>query len=193
MLGEQAIRLNLYLSQGLLLLISFIVLLFIQTPIGTILENWFCTENWWRSLWMGSSVGLLVLIVDQVLMRYGRKEWFDDGGINEMLFRHRPVLEIILICLLVAFSEEILFRGIIQASIGLWWSSLIFTVVHVRYLHHPIPLLFVFGVSLLLALLYEVTGNLNASILAHFLIDFVQALMLRFRWLPKSFYQKDEI
>ena len=96
-LDDRVIRLNLYLSQGLLLLSSFLILLFWRTPITILLKDWFLPTNWFRSLELGGGVALLVLLTDQFLMRVGRKEWFDDGGINEALFRHRPVIEILFI------------------------------------------------------------------------------------------------
>ncbi|MEK1830639.1 CPBP family intramembrane glutamic endopeptidase [Priestia megaterium] len=59
---------------------------------------------------------------------------YDDGGINERLFANRSVPHLILICIIVACSEEILFRGVIQVQFGLFWASIVFALVHIRYL-----------------------------------------------------------
>ena len=55
-----------------------------------------------------------MLAVDFVLSRFVSEDSMDDGGINEMLFRKRPVWHIFVIALIVSICEELLFRGAIQ-------------------------------------------------------------------------------
>lgn len=86
----------------------------------------------------------------------------------------RLVLGIITI-LLAPVAEEVLFRGILYPWIkqlgyprlALWGSSLLFAAVHVNLMTF-VPLTFL---ALALALLYERTNNLLASITAHALFN----------------------
>ncbi len=78
----------------------------------------------------------------------------------------------LLISLVVAFGEEIFFRGALQPVFGLWLTSLFFAVLHTQYTLTPATLL-IFVVSLILGWLRE-RFSTSASILAHFLYDFIQ-------------------
>ncbi|KLR73506.1 CAAX protease, partial [Geobacillus sp. T6] len=82
-------------------------------------------------------------------------------------------------CALIAVTEEWLFRGVVQTHWGLGPASIIFAVLHVRYLEKWFLFLMVMLVSLFLGMLYEQTGSLWVTITAHFLIDFVLALHIR--------------
>jgi membrane protease YdiL (CAAX protease family) len=80
---------------------------------------------------------------------------------------------------LAGCGEEILFRGAIQPIIGLWWSSLIFVLLHsgtyqVRSLNWKKAVFgfLVFSVSLLLGYLFENVGLL-AAVVAHTTFDVV--------------------
>lgn len=105
----------------------------------------------------------------------------DDGGINEMLFRNRPVWHIAIICVIVSVCEELLFRGAIQHGLGPYWTSIIFALIHVRYLRHWIPTGWVFLSSYALGYIYIQAGTLWAPIVCHFLIDFISGLVIKFR------------
>ena len=54
--------------------------------------------------------------------------YYDDGGLNERIFRGRSVIEIAVISSVVSIAEEILFRGVIQTHVGLIISSIIFAL-----------------------------------------------------------------
>ena len=76
-------------------------------------------------------------------------------------------------------GEEVLFRGAIQPIIGLWWSSLVFVLLHsgtyqFRSLNWKKAVLavFVFGVSLLLGYIFVNVGLL-AAVAAHTTFDIV--------------------
>ncbi|MNW57385.1 CAAX amino terminal protease self- immunity [compost metagenome] len=105
----------------------------------------------------------------------------DDGGINSLLFRNRPIWHIAVISAIVAICEELLFRGAIQNGIGPYWTSILFAAIHVRYLRHWIPTAWVFASSYGLGFIYLQTGTLWAPILCHFLIDLVSGLVIKFR------------
>src|SRR5690606_2987972 len=109
------------------------------------------------------------------------EEYQDDGGVNDRIFANRPIWHIALISLVVAFCEELLFRGAIQFAIGPYWTSIVFATIHVRYLKHWIPTGLVFSISYGLGWIYIQTGSIWAPIIAHFVFDFVMGLLLKYR------------
>ncbi|MEM5598897.1 CPBP family glutamic-type intramembrane protease [Niallia circulans] len=56
---------------------------------------------------------------------------------NKRVFENRNPFHIAFIALMVAFCEEILFRGVIQTNLGLLLSCLLFAMMHYRYLFNP--------------------------------------------------------
>ena len=71
-----------------------------------------------------------------------------------------------------AVGEEILFRGALQPILGLFWTSLLFALVHVQYSLTPATLI-IFVVALGLGLLRR-RQSTSASIIAHFTYNFIQ-------------------
>lgn len=128
----------------------------------------------------GCLAGLLIVFIDLLLMSILPKKYFDDGGINERIFKNRSILQIFIIAFIVAVSEELLFRGIIQTVFGYFIASTLFALVHIRYLRKPVLLVSVFLISFYLGYLYKITGNLFVTIVAHFLVDFLLGLMIRY-------------
>ncbi len=105
----------------------------------------------------------------------------DDGGINEMIFKNRPLWHIIIITLMVGICEELLFRGAIQYAFGPYWTSILFAAIHFRYLRHWIPTGWVFVSSYALGYIYIESGTLWAPILCHFMIDLISGLIISLR------------
>ena len=66
-----------------------------------------------------------------------------------------------------AFYEELIFRGALQTVIGLIPATLIFTLVHVSYYKRPVMLLETFCQGLILGLLFNVTGSVWITTIAH--------------------------
>ncbi|ADU94627.1 CPBP family intramembrane glutamic endopeptidase [Geobacillus sp. Y412MC52] len=173
---DREVLFHLYVTQGLLLLAAGGCSLF--------LFDW--AE--WRRLWRfdltdvllyGAGGAALVLAVDFLAMRYLPDDWHDDGGVNEKIFRGRSIPHLFFLCALIAVTEEWLFRGVVQTHWGLGAASVVFALLHVRYLEKWFLFLMVMLVSLFLGMLYEQTGSLWVTITAHFLIDFVLALHIR--------------
>ncbi|MCL6460076.1 MAG: CPBP family intramembrane metalloprotease, partial [Gorillibacterium sp.] len=129
----------------------------------------------------GAGLAAVVLISDVLVSRFVPEDVSDDGGINDMMFGNRPLWHIILICLVVAFCEEILFRGAIQHAFGAYWTSILFAAIHVRYLQHWLMTGLVFLISYGLGFIYVHTGTLWAPVFAHFLIDLVMGCIIRYR------------
>lgn len=174
-LTDEELYKQLLLTQGLLLMAAVIIGYFAfsdyeQFTVLLQLDRW--------SVFVGFLAGLLVVCMDLMGMRYLPASYYDDGGINERVFQSLSVPKIIFLTALIAISEEILFRGVIQANWGIWVASLIFAVIHVRYLSHWYLFLNIVLLSLFIGLLFERTESLLATIVMHFVIDLLLGLYL---------------
>lgn len=176
-ISDKDILLHLYFTQFLLLIFSFLLGVILFNDTHSFYTLWVFPD--WNILWFGVGTALLVIIIDLTLLKWVPKALYDDGGINERLFQKRNVFHITWLCLLIAFAEEILFRGIIQTHFGLALASLIFAILHFRYLYKWVLLTAVILLSFLIGFVYELTNNLYVTVVAHFLIDFVFALKIR--------------
>ena len=135
-----------------------------------------------RILTYGIGGALLVIIVDAIVMKVFPAHMYDDGGLNEKMFKNRSIPHIVWLTLLIAFSEEILFRGIVQQQFGLEIASIVFALLHFRYLSKILLFILVVSISIFLGLLYEWTGNLFVPVMTHFVIDLVFACQIRFKY-----------
>ncbi|MDG0875255.1 CPBP family intramembrane metalloprotease [Paenibacillus thiaminolyticus] len=176
-LDDRLLLLNLYLTQGLTLLAALIwIWLQGRNPFALLV-----LPEGWQWLWWGAGLAVAVVLIDIAVSQFVPEEMTDDGGMNEKLFGKRPVWHIVVICLIVGICEELLFRGAVQHAFGPYWTSILFAAIHVRYLRHWLPTLMVFLISYALGTVYEWTGTLWAPIAAHFFIDLIMGLILRFR------------
>lgn len=176
-LNDRLLLYNLYLTQGLALLIGVVWIIFQ----GRNVLKLFAFPSGLQVLWWGLGLAAIMLLVDLLLSRIMPEDAMDDGGINQLLFQNRPIWHIICISAVVSVCEELLFRGAIQYSFGPYWTSILFAVIHIRYLRHWIPTGWVFLSSYGLGYIYVQTGSLWAPILCHFVIDLISGLALRFR------------
>lgn len=176
-LTDRLLLINLYLTQAITLVVALVWILFQQrNPIKLLA----LPQDGNFALW-GLGLAMTMLVIDLILSRVVPENSMDDGGINEMLFRNRPVWHIVLIAFIVSVCEELLFRGAIQHAFGPYWTSILFAVIHVRYLRHWIPTGWVFLSSYGLGYIYMASGTLWAPIICHFLIDLISGMVIRFR------------
>jgi len=76
------------------------------------------------------------------------------------------------LAVLSALGEEILFRGVLQPRLGLWWVALIFGLMHFPYRRQMLPWTVFAGVlGVVLGWLTELSGSLWPAILLHFYIN----------------------
>lgn len=176
-LTDRLLLINLYLTQGITLVVA-LVWIWLQQRNPLQLLAW--PQDAGFALW-GIGLALAMLLIDLLLSRIVPESSLDDGGINEMLFRGRSVWHIVLIAFIVSVCEELLFRGAIQHAFGPYWTSILFALIHVRYLRHWIPTGWVFLSSYGLGYVYIQSGTLWAPILCHFLIDLISGMIIRFR------------
>jgi len=123
----------------------------------------------------------LILVILNIGMNYVLpEETFDDGGFNKLFFTSLSYSEILLFCLFIAVSEELLFRGVIQTKFGILISTIIFTLVHFRYLKKFILFFVVLIESFVLGYLFLKTQNLLVVIVSHFLLDAILGTYLKY-------------
>ncbi|MEH7254730.1 CPBP family intramembrane glutamate endopeptidase, partial [Neobacillus niacini] len=110
-LSDKELLLQLYLTQIIMLVITFIlgVLLFDQFSFMQSID--FLDYQIWL---IGVPAGAVVVIADIFLMKWLPSSFYDDGGLNHRIFKNRSVIHIAWIAAFVALSEELLFRGVIQ-------------------------------------------------------------------------------
>jgi uncharacterized protein len=180
-LTDKEIVFHLYLTQGILLILSLGLGFFLFDHWSSFLELWHWKD--WNILLIGSGFAIAVVVIDLLLVKWLPEAMYDDGGINERIFRKRSIPHIFILCLLISFAEEVLFRGVIQTHFGLIIASIIFALLHVRYLYKWVLLTSVVLLSFLLGFIYEVYQNLWITVYAHFLIDFILAVKLRIDYL----------
>lgn len=178
-LTDREIIFHLALTQVLLMTVSFLlgIWLFDSWTEFTNIFQW----NDRRIITYGGSAGLGVVLLDFIFMKFFPKHYFDDGGLNERLFKNKTVWQIAIIAFVVAITEEILFRGVIQTHFGLVISSIIFAIVHYRYLFNLFLFINVVTLSFFIGYLYFLTGNILVTIVMHFIIDFLLGLMIRYK------------
>jgi uncharacterized protein len=177
-LTKKQLTFHLFFTQIVLLTISFLLGIFLFEDWSTFGSQF----RWTSSIWtIGLTFGIIVVILDLVLMKYLPPGFYDDGGVNERIFSDRSTGEIALLAIVIAVSEEILFRGVIQFHLGLILSSIIFAVIHFRYWAHWFLILNIVVLSFWIGIIYELTGNLLVTIMMHFIIDFLLGLYMRFK------------
>lgn len=177
-LTDKELLYHLYLTQVILLVIS-IILGAILFDHFSYLQNIDSSDE--QILTIGIPAGVIIVIADILLMKWLPASYYDDGGLNERIFKNRHVVHTFVIAFFVAFSEELLFRGIIQAKVGLIMASIIFAIIHYRYLFNWYLFLNIILLSFLIGFIYEWTGNLAVTIMMHFVIDFLLGVYIKFR------------
>ena len=176
---DRVLLLNLYLTQFLVLLLA-LIFLFFQGRLSAYLFVW--REGlFWA---VGALLGMVAVGIEIFLALVLPAEWLDDGGINLRLFRRRSLLHIAWIALLVSVAEELLFRGAVQHWLGIWGTSLLFTLIHFRYLRQWAMASLLFVISAALGWVVEWSGTLTPAIVAHFIIDFVMGTLIRLGKIP---------
>ncbi|WP_079479921.1 CPBP family intramembrane glutamic endopeptidase [Halobacillus salinus] len=177
-MSDKEVAVQLAVTQLILLAVALVTSLFLFESYWSEWLSMFplSYENW---LMLGVLPGLLILLIDLALMYTLPKKYYDDGGINEKVFENRSFSGVLFLTLLVAISEEMLFRGVLHNELGYIPASILFAVIHIRYLSKPVLLLSVLFVSFLIGYMFEVTGSLTATITAHFIVDFVLGLWIK--------------
>ncbi|MGO0060967.1 lysostaphin resistance A-like protein [Brevibacillus fluminis] len=172
------IRLNLYLTQVIILAVA----LSLSLSLHGLAQNaaYFHIPAFSQIVW-AVLIAVAVAACSMMLERLLPENWMDDGGINKFVFSLLSRKEIVLLCFLVGLCEEWLFRGGLQPLIGNGWTSGVFTLLHIRYMKKPVLFIGVFAISYVLGMLFDASGGLIVPVVAHALIDLIQALYVKQR------------
>lgn len=179
LMNDTELRQQLLLSQAIFFLISILFsLLFFER-----FSDWFdyLYVDLYTIFYYGVIPGLIIVTINLCLYKFLPPHLLDDGGINEKVFKNQSVLSIFIIALVVAISEEFLFRGLLQTVFGYFTASTIFVVAHFRYLRKPILLVTVIFVSFYIGYIFEITNSLFVTITIHFIVDFLLGLVIKFK------------
>jgi len=189
-LTDKELLYHLYLTQIILLGISLILGAILYDHFSYI-QNIDLTD--YRILTIGIPAGVIIVLADVLLMKLLPASFYDDGGLNERIFKNRHVFHTFVIALFVAFSEELLFRGIIQTKVGLVLASIIFAIIHYRYLFNWYLFFNIILLSFLIGFIYQWTGNLAVTIMMHFVIDFLLGVYIKFRLTSDDMNREEQL
>ena len=189
-LTDKELLYHLYLTQIILLGISLILGAILYDHFSYI-QNIDLLDH--HILTIGIPAGVIIVFADVLLMKLLPASFYDDGGLNERIFKNRHVFHIFVIALFVAFSEELLFRGIIQTKVGLVLASIIFAIIHYRYLFNWYLFFNIILLSFLIGFIYQWTGNLAVTIMMHFVIDFLLGLYIKFRLTSDEMNREEQL
>ncbi|KAB7672905.1 CPBP family intramembrane glutamic endopeptidase [Bacillus sp. B1-b2] len=181
-LSDRDLVKNLYATQAILLFICLVLQFLIFHDEETFYQMFHYDLV---DFFIGIMAGFIIVGLDVIFMVKLPQQYHDDGGVNKRVFQNRNPLHIAFIAFVVAFVEEILFRGVIQSNLGIWISCLIFALMHYRYLFNLFLFFNVVLVSVVISLLFEWTENLWVTVIMHFLIDFILGCILRYRLFDK--------
>ncbi|WP_339062644.1 CPBP family intramembrane glutamic endopeptidase [Tepidibacillus marianensis] len=185
-LDTPTLLLNLYLTQLITVVIAFLLYyIFYQLPPVRVFQYVVLSRIEIKSFLVGLCLSVIIVLFDILLTRFVPKAWIDDGGINEKIFGKIPIWHIGVISIVVGFSEELLFRGAIQGLIGVNLTSILFTLIHFRYLNRWVLTIEAFVISLALGYLSFYLGWFS-NFVAHTLIDFLLGIILQQGYLENT-------
>jgi membrane protease YdiL (CAAX protease family) len=167
--------LNVYISQGIFICLAFGIAFLFHVPFPWSFDDSISEIQWISAIGTGLLLPFLSVQLDKRLP----DRYVDDGGINDKIFGSLSYLHIFFLTGIIAFAEEWLFRGVIQSLVGLVATSVIFSILHVRYIRKPVLFGIVTGLSFWLGFLYEWTDTIWVPFIAHFLIDFISGCWIR--------------
>ncbi|MCM3720312.1 CPBP family intramembrane glutamic endopeptidase [Fictibacillus phosphorivorans] len=176
-LTPKELLVNVYISQGFFIVIAAVIAWFFHVPFPWNNEISLTSTGFL----LGGITGLLFPFLSIILKKRIPDHYLDDGGINDKIFSSLSYPHIFILTLIIAFAEEWLFRGVLQSLLGLMITSLMFSLLHVRYIKKPLLLGIVTLLSFWLGLIYEWTESIWIPFLAHFLIDFISGC-----WIAKE-------
>src|SRR5699024_498053 len=176
---DKELKKQVILSQLIFITIGIILSIFLFEE----MSDWLLYFNWnpKEVFYYGVISGLIIVSIDLIIMYIFPGRYYDDGGINEKLFKNLSISDIFCVTLIIAVSEEILFRGVVQTTFWYVFTSVLFALMHIRYLKKPVLLISVLLISFYIGYLFELTGNLYVTITSHFTVDFLLGLFIRFQ------------
>lgn len=175
---DRELTFHLYATQLVLLTLAIIMGIFLYDDISDFINQF----AWNRQILLfGVSSGIAIVIIDLLLMKLLPAKYYDDGGINDRIFRNRSIIHIMLLAAVISVCEELLFRGVIQYHFGFFAGTLIFALVHIRYWGNWFLIINIVLLSAWIGMVYEWTANLAVTMVMHFTIDFLLGLAIKYQ------------
>ncbi|WP_409251213.1 lysostaphin resistance A-like protein [Bacillus sp. SCS-153A] len=175
--SDRELTFHLYGTQMVLLTIAAILGIFLYDDISSFFKQFVWNG---QILVFGVVSGIAIVALDILLMRVLPEKYYDDGGINQRIFRNKSIIHIAFLAGVIAFCEELLFRGVIQYHFGFIAGTIIFAIVHIRYWGNWFLILNILILSIWIGLVYEWTANLGVTMMMHFIIDFLLGLVIKY-------------
>lgn len=177
-LSKRELTFHLYITQVIILTISIISSIFLFHDYQSFFHLFKVNSS---ILSLGVVSGIIIVILDLILMRVLPQHYYDDGGVNEKIFKDRSFLEILFLAAVIALSEELLFRGVIQTNFGMVIASIVFAIAHIRYWGHWFLIVNIVVLSFWMGLVYEFSDhNVVTTIVMHFIVDFLLGLSIKY-------------
>jgi len=141
----------------------------------------------------GVMAGVFVLVVNYWLIEYGSRYVACLRTIRQLLeqdisplFRHLDVVGIAFIAMISGIAEEFFFRGVLQAEIGIWLTSLLFGLGHIWSKTAVLYGIYASLIGGFFGAIYLWSGNLWVPMLAHIVNNFVAILYYRHYFTPSQ-------
>lgn len=141
-----------------------------------------------KILMLGLNAGLLVTLVNVLLWLASIKfrhsstffrSWFDLIHKETMpLLGSLNLFQRVFLSLCAGVSEEVFFRGVMEAEAGPFFTNLAFGFAHLPKLYYLSYALWAMSVGYVMSYLKAQTGGLLAPIIAHTLIDIISLCIL---------------
>jgi uncharacterized protein len=148
------------------------------------ISYWFPASGWFSGVMIGAGVGivaaaLVIGLLDRLPAFQAIEEiLFNMLDMESLRFHHAAILGLV-----AGIPEEILFRGALQPTLGLLFTSVIFGALHSIT---PVYFLYACCAGLLLGGLHLWLGSLWAPVAAHTMIDLLMFMVLIRHWRQKT-------
>jgi membrane protease YdiL (CAAX protease family) len=129
--------------------------------------------------------GYLLFLMSRSLAAFGQLRELIESYLIPMLAELKP-FDLVIMAVVSGFCEEIFFRGVGQAQLGVVITSICFGLFHDPTFRHPSYAVVAFLYGLILGGLYMYTGNLWAPIIAHVVHNLISLYMLRYKIKPPA-------
>src|SRR5699024_8894166 len=158
---DKELKKQVILSQLIFITIGIILSIFLCEE----MSGWLLYVKWnpKEVYYYGAISGFILVSIALIIMYIFPLWYYDDVGINERLFINLSISDIFCVTLIIAVSEEILCRGVVQTTFGYVFASVLFARMHIRYLKKPVLLISVLLISFYIGYLFELTGNLYVT------------------------------
>jgi hypothetical protein len=110
-LTDKDLLFHLYMTQVILCVVS-LLLGFILFDHLSYLENIIFNDS--QIFVIGIPAGLIVVIIDILLMKILPSSFYDDGGLNERIFKNRTIFHILIIAFLSRLARSCCLEGLFK-------------------------------------------------------------------------------